>query len=136
VTGKYSGRLFNPENAGGPILRLSWRNVRVTEEGISIVRKHVARFGDIVANNKMLERLENILAGKIKATDYDRRYYTHEMREYERYVAAGVEDGADTSYELWNDLHTATLEDYQIQELDKFGKMKLYHPDVKIEDFK
>ena len=57
VIGKYSKRSFNPENAGGPILKLKWTNVKITKEGIETVKKHLSRFGTVPANEKMLKRL-------------------------------------------------------------------------------
>ena len=74
----------------------------------------------------MLERLEAIERGELEITDYDKRFYTHEIREYERYKNLGIEDGVDPGYDVWNDVHTATLEDYKINEIEQ----PLYHPDA------
>ena len=130
VKGKYSGRVFNPNNAGGAIKRLDWKVTEITDEGISIVEKHTLRFIDEFtglpdeANTKMIERLKKISKGEIQSTDYDKRFYTHEIREYERYKELGIEDGEDPGYDLWNDVHSASLEDYSINEqIDQ-----LYHP--------
>ncbi|WP_051414799.1 S-type pyocin domain-containing protein [Pseudomonas sp. QTF5] len=41
VKGKYSGRLFNPEQAGGPILDLDWRTAVITQAGIDAVKLHI-----------------------------------------------------------------------------------------------
>lgn len=130
VKGKYSGRVFNPNNAGGAIKRLDWKVTEITDEGISIVEKHTLRFIDEFtglpdeANTKMIERLKKISKGEIQSTDYDKRFYTHEIREYERYKELRIEDGEDPGYDLWNDVHSASLEDYSINEqIDK-----LYHP--------
>lgn len=71
----------------------------------------------------MIERLEKILAGEITITDYDKRFYTHETRELERYRALGVPDGANDLI-TWNNTHTAILEDYKINEKIDF----LYAP--------
>ncbi|RZK16152.1 MAG: pyocin [Hymenobacter sp.] len=79
----------------------------------------------------MITRLAQIAAGKLSSTDFDKRYYTHELREYERYRALGVPDGSDPGYEVWNDAHSATLEDYQLNE----RVQPLYHPDITEEDF-
>jgi hypothetical protein len=40
----------------------------------------------------MLDRLEKILHGSIEATDTDKRFYTHEIRELERYRRLGIAD--------------------------------------------
>jgi hypothetical protein len=131
TVGQYSGRPYNPDGAGGPIEQLSWQDAHIDQAGIAVIRKHVGRFGRVLANEKMLARLESIVVGSLLATDFDKRYYTHELREYERYRAVGVPDEANPSYEVWNDTHTATLEDYQVNE----EAQPLYHPDVAEEDF-
>ena len=60
----------------------------------------------------MIARLQQIEQGKLTATDWDKRFYTHELREYERYHALGIADGMDPGREVWNNAHTATLEDF------------------------
>lgn len=79
----------------------------------------------------MLDRLERIEAGTLEATDYDRRFFTHEIRELQRYRAAGYADGVDAGGDVWNDIHTATLEDFQMADwVDRTsGDHSLYHPD-------
>lgn len=129
--GQYSGRPYDPETAGGPILSLQWQTARIEPAGIAAIRMHVGRFGRILANEKMLARLDKIAARKLDATDFDKRYYTHELRENKRYQALGVPDGVNPSYEVWNDTHTATLEDYQVNE----EAQPLYHPEVAEGDF-
>jgi hypothetical protein len=74
--------------------------------------------------------LDRIAKGELEPTDYDRRYYTHEMQELQRYRNLGVEDGVDPGYDVWNDAHTATLEDFRISERDASGNSTLYHPDT------
>ena len=131
TTGRYSGRPFDPEGAGGPIQELHWHQARIDSTGISLLKQHVSRFGRILANEKMIARLEKVAAGTLKVTDFDKRYYTHELREYERYQNLGVPDGINPSYETWNDAHTATLEDFKLNE----EAAPLYHPEVAEEDF-
>jgi len=63
----------------------------------------------------MVDRLEKILKGQLEATDIDKRFYTHEIRELERYRALGVPDGVKDE-DVWNNAHTATLEDYKVDE--------------------
>ncbi|MDR0187241.1 pyocin, partial [Prevotella brunnea] len=54
--------------------------------------------------------------GELQVTDTDKRFYTHEIRELERYRNLGVKDGTipDNAGEVWNNTHTATLEDYKL----------------------
>jgi hypothetical protein len=129
--GKFSGRIYNAENCGGPIQTLDWRTAVIQKEGVATVQRHVGRFGLVRANQKMISRLDQISRSELTPTDYDRRYYTHELREYERYQALQVPDGVDPGYEIWNDAHSATLEDYQLNEQNQ----PLYHPDITDEDF-
>lgn len=51
-------------------------------------------------------------------TDTDQRYYTHEIRELERFRGLGYADGEapDVNSPIWNNVHTATLEDYKLQD--------------------
>ncbi|UZD96384.1 S-type pyocin domain-containing protein [Pseudomonas corrugata] len=116
--GEHSGRDFNPDKAGGPIIDLDWRTATVTREGIDTIKLHIARLSPSDANGVMIKRLENILSGDIDVTDTDLRYYTHEIRELERFRNLGLRDDFvptdDSSY--WNNAHTATLEDYKIQD--------------------
>lgn len=112
--GKYSGRMYNPEKSGGPILDLDWKSISITLEGIDLVKLHTDRFGASDANMIMIDRLERILRGEISVTDIDKRFYTHEIRELARYRALGVPDGKEG--DVWNNAHTAALEDYKINE--------------------
>lgn len=118
VKGKYSGRLFNPEQAGGPILDLDWRTAVITQTGIDAVKLHIARLDQSDANDMMVQRLEKILNGYLQLTDTDLRYYTHEMRELERFRALGLSDDfkPDKDLPIWNNAHTATLEDFKLQD--------------------
>ena len=137
--GKYSKRWFDIENAGGPILNLDWNSTIITKDGIDIVKKHVGRFEDVPANQKMIARLEKIEKGEIEITDWDKRYYSHELREYERYKNLGFENTLSKDIpnqrEIWNNTHSATLEDFRLYELDENGKNILYHPEIKDIDF-
>ncbi|SFC90782.1 hypothetical protein SAMN02745723_105181 [Pragia fontium DSM 5563 = ATCC 49100] len=65
-----------------------------------------------------IDRLEKILKGELAVTDTDKRFYTHEIRELERYRNLGIKDGErpKNPSEVWNNTHTATLEDYKINE--------------------
>lgn len=126
--GAITSRPFEIEHAGGPIEYLTTEGVEVTHEGIQIVEKHVSRFGEDPGNIFMINRLKKIANGKLPAEQVDLNYYTHECREYQRYCNLGWETGQpidyDESHRLWNNAHTATLEDYRITGDD------LYHKDA------
>lgn len=126
--GKYSGRLYNPAKAGGPILDLDWTSAKVTQAGIDLVKLHTGRFEPSDANVIMIDRLEEILQGKLPVTDVDKRFYTHELRELERFRALGVADGVRPNDEgaTWNHTHAATLEDYKLKDAHEL----LYTPDA------
>lgn len=116
AVGTFSGRPFNPEKAGGPIERLDWRDATFSRAGVDLVKLHISRFEPSDANNIMIDRLEKILQGESQATDTDKRFYTHEIRELERFRALGLPDRIrpEDRGETWNNTHTATLEDYQL----------------------
>jgi hypothetical protein len=130
--GPASGREFDPEAAGGPIQQLDARKARITNEGVQEVTAHLQRFtggGTLQAPEQgMLDRLASIAAGDIEPTSYDLNFFTHELDEASRYAQlgfgpeSGVDLGRAEMYEVWNDVHTATLEDYGISDAD------LFHP--------
>ena len=74
----------------------------------------------------MLDRLASIAAGDIEPTPYDLNFFTHELDEASRYAQLGFgpESGEDLGspemYDVWNDVHTAALEDYGIRGADLF----------------
>ncbi|WP_231510216.1 hypothetical protein [Fischerella sp. PCC 9605] len=119
--GAISGRPFDPSKAGGKILKLSYTKVKITKKGIDIVKAHVSRFNPIGDEEmRMVERLRKIAAGELIAEPVDLRFYSHELREYLRYKKLDFQTGQpndpDEAYELWNNAHTATLEDYGLKE--------------------
>ncbi|WP_241586468.1 S-type pyocin domain-containing protein [Rosenbergiella epipactidis] len=124
--GKYSSRPYNPDKAGGPTKNLDWKGISIDQIGVDKVKLHTGRFGDSPDNKVMIDRLESILKGELQPTDIDKRYYSHELRELERYRALGVPDGVEDE-SVWNDAHTATLEDYKVNE----KKEPLYTPEAK-----
>ncbi|MEG4633171.1 hypothetical protein QUB56_26920 [Microcoleus sp. AR_TQ3_B6] len=67
----------------------------------------------------MVERLRRINTQTLVAEPVDLRFYTHELREYLRYKKLGypTEQPADPdqAYQLGNNAHTATLEDYKLK---------------------
>jgi len=78
----------------------------------------------------MLERLRAIADERIEPTPVDRGFYTHELREYVRYRRLGYESGTpanpEAAHTLWNNAHTATLEDYRLPATPS----ALYHPEA------
>jgi hypothetical protein len=119
--GKYSGRDYNSDKAGGPVQNLDWKSARIDRAGVDQVKRHTGRFGESAANKVMIDRLEKILRGELDASDIDKRFYTHEIRELERYRNLGIKDGdlspsVEEQKAVWNNAHTATLEDYKINE--------------------
>ncbi|WP_277972830.1 S-type pyocin domain-containing protein [Pantoea agglomerans] len=126
--GKYSGREYNKDKAGGPIQELDWRTASIYREGVDKVKLHTGRFGEEAGNKIMLNRLENILKGELQTTDTDKRFYTHENRELERYRALGIPDDEhpDDGGSTWNNTHTATLEDFKLSS----DRSLLYTPEA------
>lgn len=127
--GPTSGREFDPEQAGGPIRNLNTDQIKITEKGASVVAKHTSRFGPDQANEVMQQRLSKIAAGETETTQQDLNYYSHELREYTRYRRLGYETGEppeEMSREVWNNAHTATLEDYRLSSSIE----ELYHPEA------
>lgn len=126
--GEYSGRMYNPDKAGGPTQNLDWTTAAVTQEGIDLVKLHTGRFGPSDANTVMIDRLEKILSGEMAVTDIDKRFYTHETRELERYRALGIADGVSPADggATWNNAHAATLEDYKLKD----GQNLFYTPEA------
>jgi len=124
--GPVSGRDFDPASSGGPIKKLSMSNVKITQTGIEKVKEHVSRFGYDPANDYMIKRLEAIATGSINPTQVDLNYYTHELRERIRYKKLGYTTGVPAAEvaatQLWNNAHTATLEEYAVRDID------LLHP--------
>lgn len=114
--GKYSGRDYHTDKAGGPVQNLDWKGATIDRAGVDKVKLHTGRFGESPDNRVMIDRLEKILKGELQPTDTDKRFYTHEIRELERYRNLRVKDGEipENKAEVWNNTHTATLEDYQL----------------------
>ncbi len=118
--GPISGREFDLSNAGGPIRQLTTDRLKITNRGIDYAEQHLARFGPDPANQGMVQRLRDIASGKLKPTQTDLNFYSHELRESIRYkqlgFPSGQPSGVDAAYDLWNNAHTATLEDYLLRE--------------------
>jgi hypothetical protein len=125
-----SGRIFDPQMAGGPIRALTTGRIRISNQAIDVVEWHLARFGADSPNHRMIQRLRDIASGKLKMTQTDLNFYTHELREFVRYRRLGWVSGQpsdpDDAYRLWNNAHSAALEDYGLRE----GPGILYHASV------
>ena len=135
--GPSSGRDFDPEKAGGPIEPRSLDDVKITHETVDQVEAHISRFGRDPHNEAMLARQRAIADGKLETTFEDKAFHAHEIDEYQRYQNLGFKEGLpedeEAQAELWNNTHSAALEDYRMSEteLDPMtGKMRstLYHP--------
>ncbi len=102
----------------------------ITDEGVSAVAADLQRFaggGTLEAPEQgMLDRLASIAAGDVDPTSYDLNFYTHELNEAGRYAQlgygpeSGVDLGSPKMYDVWNNVHTAALEDYGISGSDLF----------------
>lgn len=128
--GLASGREFDPEAAGGPIQQLDAGKARITSEGVQETMAHLQRFTGgaplEAPEQAMLDRLTSIAAGDMEPTSYDLNFYTHELDEAGRYAQlafgpeSGVNIGSPEMYDVWNNVHTAALEDYGISGADLF----------------
>jgi len=126
--GPSSGRTYEPNKAGGPVRSLDVSKARITARGTDAVEAHLNRFAEEGAIAKpeaeMLGRLRRISNGELEATAADQNFYTHELRESVRYRNLGYRTGqpaGEAGYDLWNNAHTATLEDYGISDADLFA---------------
>lgn len=128
--GAISGREFDAAASGGPLRDLAGTQskIKFTHKGIDAVEAHILRFGPDVANQYMVNRLRSVANGEIQATQIDRNFYSHELREFVRYRRLGWKTGVPSIEEsaatLWNNTHTATLEEYNLSGL----REQLYHP--------
>ena len=130
--GPASRREFDPEAAGGPIRQLDAGKAEITKDGVQEVAAHLRRFTGgsplDAPEQGMLDRLTSIASGAMKPTSYDLNFFTHELDEAGRYAQlgfgpeSGVDLGSSEMYEVWNDVHTAALEDYGISDAG------LFHP--------
>ena len=81
-------------------------------------------------NDAMVRRLREIYEARAQATRFDLNFYTHELREFVRYRRLGWPVGQPNDQgdacELWNNTHTASLEDYGLP-----ASGALYHPVLK-----
>ena len=120
VEGKHSRRPFDPTTLVPPIRVLTTHRVRLTATALDVIERHIERFEEPIRERAMLDRLERCVMGNAVPLPVDLRFYTHELRESVRYRLAGYPTGQpldpEAQYELWNNMHTATLEDYRLRE--------------------
>lgn len=113
--GKYSGREYNTNKAGGPIQNLDWKGASIDRAGVDKVKLHTGRFTESDANKVMIGRLEKILKENclppILTGDF-----IHMRSGNWSVIAIWVLEMARCQIikEVWNNTHTATLEDYQL----------------------
>jgi RHS repeat-associated protein len=86
--------------------------VTITEEGLNIVKSHIASFGEDAPNEAMISRLEQALSGGEKLTGADANFYLHELKESEL-MAQGL------PYEV---AHEAALEYYGVSRYSLYAK--------------
>ena len=101
------------------------------------MQAHIDRFGPDPFNEAMMARQRAIADGKLQPTMEDKAFHAHELDEYRRYQNMGYKNGLpagqDAQAELWNNVHTAALEDYSMSEVERdlaTGQVRstLYHP--------
>ena len=120
---------FDPENAGGPILNLTWSETRIAADIVADVRTPLAKFEDYAPNERMVEQLDAIARGDIQPTDFNLRFFSHEVSELEEYRNLEIPDNVAPDYDVWNNAHTATLEYFTTAEYDAMNNNTSYHPD-------
>lgn len=113
VTGKgaYNGNLDTGKGFG----KLEGLEIKVTEEGLDIVKRHITENGfEAYENTAMIQRLTDSMNAGQKISGADASYYMHELRE-----ATLMKDGM-----LYDPAHNAALEYYNA------SPFSVYHPDV------
>jgi hypothetical protein len=122
--GVSSKRPFNPDEAGLPVSprQLFSDKMKITEVGLDKVKEHMNSFDPSKQNELQIQRFDGILSGEIKPTKRDLDTYAHELRESLRYKRIGYRNGDNPNldYQIWNDNHTATLEDYGLSQNDMY----------------
>lgn len=81
----------------------------------------------------MFKRFRAVSRGELVPTEYDLRFYTHELRESVLCRKGGYPSsqpsGSDAAYDLWDRLHTQALTDYGPTRSG--APMDLFHPSVR-----
>lgn len=116
--------------AGGPIRNPTVHRIKVTPKAISLIENQLKlQFGSrrSPSNTIMINRLYQISSDKLSASLIDLLYYFHELREIVRYRRLGYGFSripSKLSQDVWLQVHTATLLDYDLP--TKFGESILY----------
>jgi hypothetical protein len=124
--GRASGRRFDDNACGGPIRRLAAAGTSISSDGVDAALQHLQRFVDGTLEGPeaaMVQRLRAIADGTMQPMSYDVNFYTHELDEAARYAALGYGAGplsGDEMYDVWNNVHTAALEDYCVRDADLY----------------
>ena len=71
---------------------MDWREARITAGGVELVKLQTSRLPPSDANKVMIDRLEKNPQSKLQATDIDKRFFIHEIRELEHLRALGIAD--------------------------------------------
>ena len=109
--GAYNGNLSTGKGLG----KLEGLEIKVTDEGLDIVKKHITENGfEAYENTAMIQRLTDSMNAGQKVSGADASYYMHELRE-----ATFMKDGM-----LYESAHSAALEYYNV------SPFSVYHPDV------
>lgn len=97
---------------------LSVEGIKVTPNWVAVVERYLSRFWESAANRHMVGRLLETVSGRHMPEPVDLRFYARELREFVRYRTLGHPTGAGgpKHFEMWNDLHTASLENYRLKE--------------------
>ena len=92
--------------------------VKVRKGGLNVVKNHLSRFnsqapgGTWRHNEIMVQRLEGVIDGTLKATDTNLYFYTHELRENEL-MSSFMRDGLDESA-AYQKAHTQAAKEYNV----------------------
>jgi RHS repeat-associated protein len=121
-TGRATGAFASGASGGSGLGIFSERQIRVSQKGLQLVERHLARFGHWPENEAMLGRLRAALAGGRSISGADAIFYTHEASEATK-MAKLIQQGAsaDEAYEI---AHEAALQKYDV------SKFSVYHADV------
>lgn len=90
------------------------RSAVVSENGLNIVKSHLAQFGDDAGNTGMVQRLENAMANGRRVTGADRNFYMHELKEATLMGRGMTDEAAHKAALVW----------------DRANPFSIYHPEV------
>ena len=107
----------------GPGLgRLANAELRVSQRGLDMVERHLARFGPAPENTAMLARLRTALAEGRTIRGADASFYMHELNEATR-MAPLLRSGMSLE-EAWGIAHPAAIQKYGV------SPFSVYHPEA------